>query len=117
MQAFNDFVDKYYLVFAIASGILLLALIGYYIEKKAQDKKLVKTEELKTINIQEQVNKEVNQEQAPVETLDAQVQTAQVQNQPTQAAPQQAQQQVAPFEQQAQAAPQENTEENIEILG
>lgn len=116
MEKFNDFVANNYLIFAIASGVLLLALIGYFIEKKAQDKKLMKTEELKTINIQEQVNQGVNQN-AQVETLEFQdAPAAHVQdvNQTIQPTPQVVNQNV---EQQPTTQAPEKNEENVEILG
>ena len=124
MDKFNDFVANNYIIFAIASGVLLLALIGYFIEKKAQEKKLIKTEELKTINIQEQVNQGVNQN-AQVETLEIQdAPAAPVQDTP--AVPvQDANQTVQPtqevtnqnVEQQPTAPAPEKSEENVEILG
>ena len=124
MDKFNDFVANNYIIFAIASGVLLLALIGYFIEKKAQEKKLIKTEELKTINIQEQVNQGVNQN-AQVETLEIQgapaapvqdTPAAPVQdvNQTVQPSPQIVNQNV---EQQPTTPAQEKSEENVEILG
>ena len=116
MEKFNDFVANNYLIFAIASGVLLLALIGYFIEKKAQDKKLMKTEELKTINIQEQVNQGVNQN-AQVETLeiqDAPAAPVQDVNQTIQPTPQVVNQNV---EQQPTTQAPEKNEENVEILG
>ena len=116
MDKFNDFVANNYVIFAIASGVLLLALIGYFIEKKAQEKKLIKTEELKTINIQEQVNQGVNQN-AQVETLeiqDAPATPVQDVNQTVQPTPQVVNQNV---EQQSTTPAQEKNEENVEILG
>ena len=116
MDKFNDFVANNYVIFAIASGVLLLALIGYFIEKKSQEKKLIKTEELKTINIQEQVNQGVNQN-AQVETLEIQdapaapVQDANQTVQPTQEVTNQN------VEQQPTAPAPEKSEENVEILG
>lgn len=89
MEAFNNFVEKYYIVFAILSVVLILALIGYFIEKKAYAKKLSKTEELKTINIQQQVQQmgvtqnQSNFENQPTQTVQPQVQvqsTVQPQN-------------------------------------
>ena len=89
MEAFNNFVDKYYIVFAILSVVLILALIGYFIEKKAYEKKLSKIEEIKTINIQQQVQQlgvtqnQSNFENQPTQTVQPQVQvqsTVQPQN-------------------------------------
>ena len=69
MESLSNFAEKYYIVFAIISLFLVFALIGYFIEKKNTQKKLNK-EELKTINIQEQVN-QMNDPNAgqPVEML------------------------------------------------
>lgn len=116
MDKFNDFAANNYMIFLIASGVLILALIGYFIEKKAQEKKLIKTEELKTINIQEQVNQGVNQNNQ-VETLEIQdspAQNVQGVNQTVQPTPQVVNQNV---EQQPTTPNQEKSEENIEILG
>ena len=145
MEAFNNFVDKYYIVFAILSVILILALIGYFIEKKAYEKKLSKTEELKTINIQQQVQQmgetqnQSNFENQPTQTVQPQVQAqstvqpqstvqAQVEPQPQSTVqPQsavQAQVEPQPTQTVQQAAPQstEQTQQtdsgsNIDILG
>lgn len=106
MDKFNDFAANNYMIFLIASGVLILALIGYFIEKKAQEKKLIKTEELKTINIQEQVNQGVNQNN--------QVETLEIQDSPAQPTQQVVNQNV---EQQPTTPNQEKSEENIEILG
>ena len=133
MEAFNDFVDKYYIVFAILSVILILALIGYFIEKKAYEKKLSKTEELKTINIQQQVQQmgktqnPSNFENQPTQTVQPQVQvqsTVQPQNAVQPQSTVQAQVEPQPTQTVQQTAPQstEQTQQadsgsNIDILG
>ena len=133
MEAFNNFVDKYYIVFAILSVVLILALIGYFIEKKAYEKKLSKTEELKTINIQQQVQQmgvtqnQSNFENQPTQTVQPQVQvqsTVQPQNAVQPQSTVQAQVEPQPTQTVQQTAPQstEQTQQtssgsNIDILG
>lgn len=139
MEAFNNFVDKYYIVFAILSVVLILALIGYFIEKKAYEKKLSKTEELKTINIQQQVQQmgvtqnQSNFENQPTQTVQPQVQvqstiqpqsTVQAQNTVQPQSTVQAQVEPQPTQTVQQTAPQstEQTQQtssgsNIDILG
>ena len=111
MDVVKDILSEYYLFFGIASVVFLFALIGYFIERKSSGIKLSKTEELKTINIQEQVTKLQNQEtitpnnqttvapqeQTQVETLQPEVTTQSTPVQPT--------------------ATEQKNEENIEILG
>ena len=70
MAKFNAFFQNNYMIFFIASIVLLLALIGYFIEKKNAEKTISKEEELKTINIQQQVNQNATLQNVPAETLD-----------------------------------------------
>ena len=55
MEIINEFLSKYYIVFIVLAVLMLFSLIGYFIEKKAYDKKLQKTETLETIKIDEKV--------------------------------------------------------------
>ena len=71
MAKFNAFFQNNYMIFFIASIVLLFALIGYFIEKKNEEKNTFKEEELKTMNIQQQVNQNATLQNVPSETLDA----------------------------------------------
>ena len=126
MKLLSDFAEKNYVLFAIISVFLVFALIGYFIEKKNTEKKLSNDEELKTLNIQNQVN-QMNSQNSTMNTANQQpTQNNQVMQQiPPQPVPAQDtmrsnQEQPVPVDQVAQQ-PAGNTNQkgdgNIEILG
>ena len=76
MEAFLDFIAKYYIIFTIITGVLLLSLIGNLVEKnssrdvkiknKKSNKKIKKTDNV-NLNTKSEVtnNEDTTQEQTP----------------------------------------------------